>query len=86
MKEMDWVLAGQSGALAGAHITKSTKGQRLNEANPLFYLVPETGVEPATFALRMRCLYDSRYLTREHFIVFSFIKQLVIYVCDVDNS
>lgn len=49
-------------------------------------MVPETGVEPVTFALRMRCLYDSRYLTREHFIVFSFIKQLVIYVCDVDNS
>src|SRR5690606_41705350 len=31
------------------------KTQGLAEANPVISLVPETGVEPATFALRMRC-------------------------------
>ena len=34
-----------------------TKG--LAEANPLISLVPETGVEPATFALRMRGCLDT---------------------------
>jgi len=35
------------------------KQKGLAEANPLISLVPETGVEPATFALRMRGCLDA---------------------------
>ena len=34
---------------------QSTTGQRLVSANPLILLVPEKGVEPSTFSLRMSC-------------------------------
>jgi hypothetical protein len=34
---------------------QSTTGQRLVSANPLISLVPEKGVEPSTFSLRMSC-------------------------------
>jgi hypothetical protein len=34
---------------------QSTTGQHLVSANPLILLVPEKGVEPSTFSLRMSC-------------------------------
>ncbi len=66
-------------------VTPGLKLTRLASLRALLYLVPVIGVEPTTFALRMRCLYVSRYLTCEYFIVFSFIKQLVVYMFDVDD-